>query len=266
MNSSARTLPCSISSAKREGIAQMQRIALPQKFASSRLANPARGASSFSRRAKIPLTRKQSGNVRVKSIQRPAALAVAVLIPATLITEPALAHSIGSSAAGFAGGFLHPLTGLDHMLAMVCVGIWGAELGAPAVWLLPIAFPLIMAVGGAFGVFGVPLPAGELLIALSVVVLGTLVALAWELPVAVALTIVGIFAIAHGHAHGMEMPGAVDALGFTIGFVLATGLLHLTGIAIGVLTRWPAGVLAIRACGCAVAVTGCYFVVGYAGA
>jgi urease accessory protein len=244
----------------------MQRIALPQKFASSRLANPARGASSFSRRAKIPLTRKQSGNVRVKSIQRPAALAVAVLIPATLITEPALAHSIGSSAAGFAGGFLHPLSGLDHMLAMVCVGIWGAELGAPAVWLLPIAFPLIMAVGGAFGVVGVPLPAGELLIALSVVVLGTLVALAWELPVAVALTIVGIFAIAHGHAHGMEMPGAADALGFTIGFVLATGLLHLTGIAIGVLTRWPAGVLAIRACGCAVAVTGCYFVVGYAGA
>lgn len=244
----------------------MQRIALPQKFASSRLANPARGASSFSRRAKIPLTRKQSGNVRVKSIQRPAALAVAVLIPATLITEPALAHSIGSSAAGFAGGFLHPLTGLDHMLAMVCVGIWGAELGAPAVWLLPIAFPLIMAVGGAFGVVGVPLPAGELLIALSVVVLGTLVALAWELPVAVALTIVGIFAIAHGHAHGMEMPGAADALGFTIGFVLATGLLHLTGIAIGVLTRWPAGVLAIRACGCAVAVTGCYFVGGYAGA
>jgi urease accessory protein len=152
------------------------------------------------------------------------------------------------------------------MLAMVCVGIWGAELGAPAVWLLPIAFPLIMAVGGAFGVVGVPLPAGELLIALSVVVLGTLVALAWELPVAVALTIVGIFAIAHGHAHGMEMPGAADALGFTIGFVLATGLLHLTGIAIGVLTRWPAGVLAIRACGCAVAVTGCYFVVGYAGA
>ena len=200
----------------------------------------------------------------MKSIQRRAALAVTVLIPAMLVTEPVLAHSIGSSAAGFAGGFLHPLTGRDHRLAMVSVGIWGAELGAPAIWLLPIAFPLIMAVGGALGVVGVPLPAGELLIALSVVVLGTLVALARKLPIAVALTIVGIFAIAHGHAHGVEMPGAADALGFTIGFVLATGLLHLTGIAIGVLTRWPAGVFAIRACGCAVAVTGCYFVLGYA--
>jgi urease accessory protein len=200
----------------------------------------------------------------VKLIRDRRALAVAVLLPATLVGEPALAHSIGNSAAGFAGGFLHPLSGLDHMLAMVSVGIWGAELGAPAIWLLPIAFPLIMAVGGALGVVGVPLPAGELLIALSVAVLGTLVALARRLPIAVALTIVGIFAIAHGHAHGVELPGAADALAFTVGFVLATGLLHLAGIAIGVLERWPAGLFAIRVCGCAVALTGCYFVLGYA--
>jgi urease accessory protein len=202
----------------------------------------------------------------VKSIQRRAELVVAVLIPATLVTEPALAHSIGSSAVGFAGGFLHPVTGLDHMLAMVCVGIWGAELGAPAIWLLPIAFPLIMAVGGAFGVVGVPLPAGELLIALSVVVLGTLVALARKLPIAAALTIVGIFAIAHGHAHGVELPGATDTLAFTVGFVIATGLLHLAGIAIGVLARWPVGAFAIRVCGGGVALTGCYFVLRYAAA
>jgi urease accessory protein len=183
-----------------------------------------------------------------------------------LVAEPALAHSVGGTAAGFTAGFLHPPSGLDHLLAMVSVGIWGAELGAPAIWLLPIAFPLIMAVGGALGVIGMPLPAGELLIALSVVVLGTLVASARRLPIWAALAIVGVFAIAHGHAHGAELPDAADALAFTVGFVLATGLLHLAGITIGVLARWPSGVIAIRACGLVVTVTGCYFVYGYAGA
>jgi urease accessory protein len=202
----------------------------------------------------------------VKAIQRRAVVAAAVLIPATLVTAPALAHSIASSAAGFAGGFLHPLTGLDHLLAMICVGIWGSQLGAPAIWLLPISFPLIMAGGGAFGAVGVPLPVGELLIALSVVVLGMLVALARKLPIAAALTIVGIFAIAHGHAHGVELPGAADALAFTVGFVIATGFLHLAGIVIGVLARWPVGAFAIRVCGGGVALTGCYFVLRYAAA
>jgi urease accessory protein len=202
----------------------------------------------------------------VKIIGRATTLGMAILVPATMAAEPALAHSVGNSAAGFMAGFLHPPSGLDHLLAMVSVGIWGAELGAPAIWLLPIAFPLIMAVGGAFGVIGVPLPAGELLIALSVVILGTLVATARRLPVAAALAIVGTFAIAHGHAHGVELPMAADALAFTVGFVLATGLLHLAGIMIGVLARWPSGVIAIRACGGVVALTGCYFVYGYAGA
>jgi urease accessory protein len=202
----------------------------------------------------------------VKIIRWATILGVAVLVLATMAAGPALAHSVGNSTAGFAAGFLHPPSGLDHLLAMVSVGIWGAELGAPAIWLLPIAFPLIMAVGGAFGVIGVPLPAGELLIALSVVVLGTLVATARRLPVAAALAIVGIFAIAHGHAHGVELPMSADALAFTVGFVLATGLLHLAGIMIGVLARWPSGVIAIRACGGVVALTGCYFVYGYAGA
>ena len=177
----------------------------------------------------------------MKIIGKPTTLAVAILVPAALAAGPALAHSVGNTAAGFTDGFLHPLSGLDHLLAMVSVGIWGAELGAPAIWLLPIAFPLIMAVGGAFGVIGVPLPAGELLIALSVVVLGTLVATARRLPIAAALAIVGTFAIAHGHAHGAELPMAADALAFTVGFVLATGLLHLAGIMIGVLDRWPFG-------------------------
>jgi len=202
----------------------------------------------------------------VKVIRKAAILGLAALVPATMAAGPALAHSVGNGAAGFTAGFLHPLSGLDHLLAMVSVGIWGAELGAPAIWLLPIAFPLIMAVGGALGVIGVPLPAGELLIALSVVVLGTLVATARRLPITAALAVVGTFAIAHGHAHGVELPMAADALAFTVGFVLATGLLHVAGIIIGVLGRWPNGVIAIRACGGVVALVGCYFVYGYAGA
>jgi urease accessory protein len=192
-----------------------------------------------------------------------AALVVAISASLGLLAGPALAHTTGDTAGGFAAGFMHPPSGLDHLLAMVSVGIWGAELGAPAIWLLPIAFPLIMAFGGALGVVGVPLPAGELLIALSVVVLGSLVAMARRLPLAAALAIVGVFAVAHGHAHGVELPGSADALAFTVGFVLATGLLHLAGIGIGVLARWPQGVVAIRACGVLVALAGCYFVFGH---
>ena len=203
-------------------------------------------------------------NKLVKVIRKATILGLAALVPATLAAGPALAHSVGNSAAGFTAGFFHPPSGLDHLLAMVSVGIWGAELGAPAIWLLPIAFPLIMAFGGALGVIGVPLPAGELLIALSVVVLGTLVASARRLPIAAALAVVGVFAIAHGHAHGVELPGAADALAFTAGFVLATGLLHLTGIVIGTLARWRSGIIAIRTCGGVVALAGCYFVYGYA--
>jgi urease accessory protein len=219
---------------------------------------PVRGPSP--RRGNDPETN------RVKIIRRQMALVVAISASLALLAGPALAHTAGDTAGGFATGFMHPPSGLDHLLAMVSVGIWGAELGAPAIWLLPIAFPLIMAVGGALGVIGVPLPAGELLIALSVVVLGSLVAMARRLPLAAALAIVGVFAIAHGHAHGAELPGAADALAYTVGFVLATGLLHLAGIGIGVLARWPSGIVAIRACGCAVALAGCYFVYGYAGA
>jgi urease accessory protein len=181
---------------------------------------------------------------------------------AALVSEPALAHPFAATAIGFTAGFLHPPSGLDHLLAMVSVGIWGAELGAPAIWLLPIAFPLIMAVGGAAGVLGVPLPAGELLIGLSVLVLGSLVAWAQRVPIWVALVVVGVFAIAHGHAHGVELPLSADALAFTIGFVISTGLLHLCGILIGLLGRWPAGVFAIRTGGLLIAFAGCYLVYG----
>lgn len=194
-----------------------------------------------------------------------AAIILAALAFAMLAAGPASAHPIGNSAAGLTAGFLHPLTGLDHLLAMVSVGICSAELGAPALWLLPIAFPLIMAVGGALGFVGVPLPGGELLVALSVLVLGAFVVYGRRVPLALALAVVGVFAIAHGHAHGTELPGAADPLAFTIGFAGATGLLHLTGIVFGLGGRYQSGALAIRACGVLIALTGCYFIYSHAG-
>lgn len=196
-----------------------------------------------------------------RELQRPA-LGLAVFALAALLAKPAAAHPFAATAIGFSAGFIHPLTGLDHLLAMVSVGIWGAELGAPAIWLLPIAFPLIMALGGAAGVLGVPLPAGELLIGMSVLVLGSFVAFGQRVPLWIALAVVGVFAVAHGHAHGVELPLSADALAFTIGFVISTGLLHLCGIVIGLLGRWPAGVFAIRTGGLLIACAGCYLVYG----
>jgi urease accessory protein len=183
-----------------------------------------------------------------------------VLLSAMLSAAPASAHSADAGAVGLGAGFLHPLFGLDHLLAMISVGVWGAELGVPAIWLLPICFPLIMAAGGALGVVGVPLPGGEILVAVSVMVLGMFVLYGRQVPLALALAIVGVFAIAHGHAHGAELPIAADALAFTIGFVVATGLLHLSGIGLGLLGRFRNGALAIRTCGLLIALTGCYFV------
>lgn len=199
-----------------------------------------------------------------EKIQRHLAVGTAALAIALPPAAPVMAHALGNTSAGLIDGFLHPPSGLDHLLAMVSVGIWGSQLGTPAIWLLPISFPLIMAFGGALGVIGVPLPEGELLVALSVIALGLLIATTCRLPISAALAIVGVFAVAHGHAHGAELPGSADALAFTVGFVLATGILHLVGIGIGLLARWPSGRVAIRACGFVVALAGCFIFYGYA--
>ena len=167
-------------------------------------------------------------------------------------------------SGGFAGGFAHPLFGPDHVVAMVAVGLWGAFLGVPAIWLLPVVFPLVMAAGGVLGILGVPLPAVETGIAISAVVLGMMVALAARPPLWVAAALVGIFAIFHGHAHGTELPPGADVVAYSVGFVVATGLLHLSGIAFGLLARWPAGRFAVRAAGGAIALAGLAFLSGKA--
>jgi len=185
-------------------------------------------------------------------------LRILIVLAAILITTPALAHT-GSVSGGFAGGLSHPLFGPDHVAAMVAVGLWGAFLGAPAIYILPVVFPLVMALGGVLGILGVPLPGVEIGIAVSAAVLGMVVALAARPPLWVAGLIVGAFAVVHGHAHGTELPPGADALAYSAGFVIGTGCLHLCGIAFGLLARWPVGRVAVRTAGGVIAIAGLMF-------
>ena len=185
-----------------------------------------------------------------------------MLILASLAGGPAIAHTGGGIAGGLLGGFTHPLFGPDHIAAMVAVGLWGAFLGPPAIWLLPIVFPLVMTVGGVIGILGIPLPDVERVIAGSAIVLGLTVALALRAPIWFAAALVGFFAIFHGYAHGAELPAGANAVAYSLGFVVATGLLHLCGIAFGLLTRWPLGTIAVRALGGVIALAGVLFLFG----
>jgi urease accessory protein len=187
---------------------------------------------------------------------------VLALLLISLAALPAFAHSTEHIGGGFASGFMHPLLGPDHVVAMVAVGLWGAFLGSPALWVLPVVFPLVMALGGVLGVLGVPLPGVEIGIALSAVALGAMVALAVRPPLWVAGLLVAVFAVFHGHAHGAELPQEADPLVYSVGFVLATGLLHLGGIGFGTLVRTPAGRIAVRAAGGLISLTGLFFLWG----
>lgn len=176
-----------------------------------------------------------------------------------LSAGPALAHAQQGQAAGFLTGLKHPVSGLDHVLAMVSVGLWGAQLGAPAIWLLPVTFPMVMALGGFLGLLGVPLPGVEVGIALSALLLGAMVAREARPPLAAAAALVAFFAVFHGHAHGTELPPGQSGLAYSLGFVIATGALHASGIAIGLIHRWSWGRTALRAAGALVALAGVGF-------
>jgi urease accessory protein len=183
-------------------------------------------------------------------------LASALLAPTTV-----LAHNPGGVAGGFASGFMHPLTGIDHILAMVAVGIWGAQLGAPAIWALPVAFPLVMSVGGAMGVRGVPLPGVEIGIAASALLLGLMIFSESRPSLLAAALLVGFFAIFHGYAHGKELPHAANPLAYGVGFVLATGLLHVSGITVGLIHRWSLGARVLRFAGGIISLAGLFLLV-----
>ena len=187
--------------------------------------------------------------------RRAITLAVIVFVGA----QAALAHPQKGEAVGFLTGFRHPISGLDHVLAMVAVGLWGAQLGAPAIWVLPVAFPLVMAFGGMLGLMGVPLPGIEYGIALSAVLLGAAVMFEVRPPLGLAAALVGVFAIFHGHAHGTELPPGQSALLYSMGFVIATGCLHALGIGIGTVHRWAWGQKVLRVAGGLVAIGGAFF-------
>ncbi len=155
-----------------------------------------------------------------------------VLLLAFMATA-AEAHTGAGGTAGFAHGFAHPFNGLDHLLAMVAVGVFATSLGGRALWFVPATFLAMMAAGGVAGLFGLELPYVEMGIALSVIVMGAVVALQWKASLTAAVALAGFFAIFHGHAHGFEIPPGVSAAGYAFGFMLATASLHALGIGIG---------------------------------
>lgn len=181
------------------------------------------------------------------------------MVLGALAPSPALAHDAKSLSLGVVGGFSHPLSGPDHLLAMVAVGLWGSFLRRPLIYLLPVVFPTVMAFGGVLGMAGVRFPPVEIGIALSVVVLGGAILAAWRAPVWAATAIVAVFGLFHGYAHGLELPSMADPIGFSLGFVLATGLLHVAGIALGMLLDRPKGPLFVRSAGGLIAVAGLWF-------
>lgn len=198
----------------------------------------------------------------IPSALRNTAIRVWLLILPALLgwTSAAHAHVQQGQGVGFLTGLGHPVSGLDHVLAMIAVGLWGAQLGAPALWSLPVTFPLVMALGGLLGLLGVPLPGVELGIGASALLLGLAVMSELRPPLAAAVALVGCFGVFHGHAHGTELPPGQSALLYSMGFVVATGCLHGIGIALGLMHGRPWGQTLLRAAGAAVAVAGVFFV------
>lgn len=170
-----------------------------------------------------------------------AAVFMLLLIPGT-----ASAHVGIGDTNGFVHGFLHPLGGIDHVLTMVAVGVFAAHLGGRACWLVPLAFVSVMALSGLAGMAGIRLPYVEIGIAMSVVVLGLVIAFRLSLPTLGAMALVGFFAIFHGHAHGAEMPESVSGFVYGLGFVCATALLHAVGIALGIAVGYAGKAYSVR--------------------
>jgi urease accessory protein len=176
-----------------------------------------------------------------------------------LVPASALAHIIAGAQVGFGSGFAHPLTGADHFLAMFAVGLWGAQMGGRRVWTLPVTFPVIMVVGGIMGMAGVFIVGVEIGIALSIVSLGAAIAAAWRPAEWIALLLIGFFALCHGYAHGVELPLSDDPADYAVGFVLATGMIHVIGIGVGLAMKKPFGGGLSRLLGGLIALCGVYY-------
>jgi urease accessory protein len=173
-----------------------------------------------------------------------------------LASAPAFAHPGHGPASGFANGFLHPFGGIDHLAAMIAVGLWAAQRGGRAVWTAPLAFLSMMALGGAAGMAGFPLPFVEQGVAASVLVLGVLIAAASRLTPAAGVALIGSFAVFHGLAHAAEMPLTASGVDYGAGFIAATELLHACGIAAGLVLNNLGKPRVLRWAGAAIALGG----------
>jgi urease accessory protein len=183
-------------------------------------------------------------------------------IVAMFLAQTAEAHTFGAQSAGFASGLSHPFLGLDHLLAMLAVGLWAVQLGGRAIWRVPLAFMAMMALGCSLALGGLALPAVETGIAVSVLVLGLLIALAARFPLAAGMLLAGAFALFHGHAHGQELPQAASAFLYSTGFLLATGVLHATGAGLGILFSRGLAANWVRVMGGGIAAAGLVLWVG----
>lgn len=201
---------------------------------------------------------KSSRNLKIHTMERRDSVR-SLLVFACLCPLFAFGHEETGAATGFLSGLWHPVSGLDHVLAMIAVGLWGAQLGAPALWVLPVAFPMVMAFGGMLGMMGFATPGVEVGIAVSALVLGAMVAAEARPPLWAAAMVVAFFAIFHGNAHGTELPPGSSAILYSVGFVIATGLLHAVGIVLGLIHRWPVGKVTVRVAGVVVGLAGVVF-------
>jgi urease accessory protein len=186
-----------------------------------------------------------------------------VFVATGFLAPSALAHT--GQTGGFLTGLSHPVSGLDHIAAMIAVGLWGSQLRKPEIWVLPVMFPMVMAFGAFLALIGLGLPGVEIGIALSAVVLGAMVMMEAKPPIAVSVFLVSVFALFHGQAHGTELPANQNSLVYSVGFVVSTGLLHAAGITIGTIHHWKSGPVVVRVLGGVILAGGLYFLYGAVG-
>jgi urease accessory protein len=175
-----------------------------------------------------------------------------LLLTTVMVTSLAHAHVGAGETSGLLHGMGHPLSGLDHVCAMVAVGLWAAQMGGRSIWAVPLTFITVMALGGILGTIGINLPFVETGIVISVLTLGVLIAASVRLSLVASVVMVGLFAIFHGHAHGSEMPETASGLAYAAGFIIATAFLHSCGIGLGIAIQRLAGPKIARFAGTAI--------------
>jgi len=200
--------------------------------------------------------------ISTKTAMRAGALTIAVLAAGAACAHPGHPDSMMTASMSFNSGFSHPFSGIDHLLAMLAVGLWAAQSKRSAMWVLPLAFPLMMVVGALLAFAGLAFPAAETGIAASVAVLGLLIAFAVKMPLWASTVVVSLFAMFHGYAHGSELPHGSSAAMYGLGFVLATALLHAAGLGIGLFAGKNMADKVVRIGGIGIAAVGAYLLAG----